>query len=336
LVTLHSLSLTALHDPANSNSLTITITYAARDTVPFASNGFGIKWNGVIVAQVWPNDYNINTVCLSVTAIAGANRLGLIGLGTSDGLGAGIHSVTLVRQGTTNNLVLNGLFNQGLKAPTGWTYYTNGQIPGWTDLSTAAGEIEVGTGLTYNSRWGASDYVCELDGTHNDDIYQSFTFDSNFNLVQTYTLSVDYAVRKGIAFSSASFTATWNGNQIASVIPTDYNKHTASWTVTGAAGNNVVTFTGTGTSDSYGVTITNVRLVQVGATNNLIVNGDFSQGHAAGAWKIYNNNQITGWTPNPEIEVGQGSVYSSQWSSGQWVSELDANRNTAISQTVAL
>jgi hypothetical protein len=123
---------------------------------------------------------------------------------------------------------------------------------------------------------------------------------------------------------------------VGDIAPNDYNKHSIAWTVEGKLGVNSVKLQGTGTSDSYGAGVTNIRLIEVGGNKNYVINGDFTLGKAAGSWKIYTNNQITGWLPGPEIEVGLGRVYNNVWGATQWITELDANRNTAITQTIKL
>jgi ABC-type transporter MlaC component len=69
-------------------------------------------------------------VTLSVTANIGSNVLSFAASGKSDGLGSDIGNVQLIRQGTTNNIVINGDFsipNQNGK----WKIY-NGAINGWS------------------------------------------------------------------------------------------------------------------------------------------------------------------------------------------------------------
>jgi len=45
--------------------------------------------------------------------------------------------------------------------------------------------------------------------------------------------------------------------------------------VTVSEGQNSLQIEGAGTSDSYGLAIDNVKLVRVGAAQNIVVNGDF-------------------------------------------------------------
>jgi hypothetical protein len=248
LVTLTSQSLLNATEVLSSNRFTITIQYAARSNERLSNSAFAIKWNGVIIDEVFPSDNNVNTITLTVTAVVGSNSLGLAGLGRHyyehrHG-GASIQSLSLVQQGTVKNIIV---------------------------------------GL----------------GPFNDNFYQAFILDSYYNLFKSYILSVVYAARAGIALNSSSLIASWNGVQLAAINSVDYNLHNVSWTVNGIAGNNVLQFAGAGTSDGYGITITNVTLVLVGGTTNLIVNGNFQQGRTPGSYHIYTNNQITGWIPSP-------------------------------------
>jgi hypothetical protein len=103
----------------------------------------------------------------------------------------------------------------------------------------------------------------------------------------------------------------WNNNIIYSVVPSDYSIHQVSINITVIAGLNVLQFIGAGISDSYGLGIDNIKLVRIGTTNNIVINGDFSSPNEYGSWSIQNN--INGWT-GIGIEVGQGTIYNSGWS----------------------
>jgi hypothetical protein len=129
---------TAEHNGASSKKFTLTLRYAAREGVAFSSNAFAVKWNGLRVAEYWPTDYEINTICLTVNAKAGDNTIGFAGLGTSDSLGVGITSIKLIQYGTTKNYIKNGLFSEKLKGGS-WNFYTNAESAAWKDLSVPAG-----------------------------------------------------------------------------------------------------------------------------------------------------------------------------------------------------
>jgi hypothetical protein len=115
----------------SSSTFTLSFSYAARSNVPFDSSQIEVLWNDNIISSVLPNDYLLHTVTLQITASRGQNVLEFAAAGLSDGLGADIGNIQLIRQGTTNNLVVNGNFaspNQN----GGWGIH-NG-INGWTGL----------------------------------------------------------------------------------------------------------------------------------------------------------------------------------------------------------
>jgi hypothetical protein len=94
LVTLNCLHLSH-NNEVTLNQVELTIIFAARDNVPLESCKFKIKWNGVVIAEIEPADYEIHTWTHKLTTVAGNNRVGLAGAGSSNGLGVGIHSVVL-------------------------------------------------------------------------------------------------------------------------------------------------------------------------------------------------------------------------------------------------
>jgi hypothetical protein len=138
LVAAHCIGVTAEHDAASTKKFTLTLSYAARDGVAFSSNAFAVKWNGIRVAEYWPSDYEINSICLSLIAKVGYNTIGFAGLGTSDGFGVGITSIKLIQDGTTKDYIRNGLFSEKLKGGS-WNFYTNDDAAAWKDLSVPAG-----------------------------------------------------------------------------------------------------------------------------------------------------------------------------------------------------
>ena len=66
------------------------------------------------------------------------------------------------------------------------------------------------------------------------------------------------------------------------------------------------------------------------------MNGGFEEGHNVGnGWKIFPN--ILGWTCDANgIEIGHGRIYNSKWPAGTHVVELDAKKNSDISQSIFL
>jgi hypothetical protein len=324
-----------------SCSYTLSVDNAARAGVGFNSNSFAVWWDGVKIADVNPTDYNIHNFHWTVSGHTGDHTVQFQGTGVSDSLGAGITNVKLVDQSGTNHIV-NGNFDQG-PIHSGWGNFHT--ITGWTGNQY---NIEIGQGSIYNPRWGGR-WISELDTNANTIITQtvSLTCESSGHhdvdptpeppapkpVQHTLTLSVDNANRNGVAAASNSWAVWWDGVKIADVAPRDYNIHNYHWTVHGGAGTHTVQFQGTGTSDSLGAGITNVKLVDE-TGKNYIVNGNFDQGPIHRGWG--NFHTIPGWVGNQfNIEIGQGNIYNPRWG-GRWISELDTNANTIITQTVTL
>jgi hypothetical protein len=67
---------------------------------------------------------------------------------------------------------------------------------------------------------------------------------------------------------------------------------------------------------------------------NLIVNGNFSNSLCKSNWCIFRTkDSVKGWIPDPEIEIGNGNVYS-DFIKNEKVVELAANANGCIYQEV--
>jgi hypothetical protein len=92
-----------------------------------------------------------------VTAAVGKNTLQFVGAGTSDSYGLLIDDVSLVRAGTTQNIVVNGNF-ENPNVYGSWQIKTD--ILGWRGVG-----IEIGFGP---SAYGiGNSQLCELDGNRN-------------------------------------------------------------------------------------------------------------------------------------------------------------------------
>jgi len=57
--------------------------------------------------------------------------------------------------------------------------------------------------------------------------------------------------------------------------PTDYNITTVTVDVEGVVGKNILSFAGSGKTDSFGLTIDNVKLVRNINSKSLLTNGNF-------------------------------------------------------------
>lgn len=207
----------------------------------------------------------------------------------------------LIRYGNNQNIVVNGGFEQP-NVGNSWGIFTN--IPGWTGNG-----IEIGWASIYTSGWNSQ--VLELDGNANYQITQTWTFDSFYKVVSgssscdvstgqtlTYKLEFQYAARKNGVSSplTSKGVAIWNGVIVANMNPTDYYVHTFSTTVKLRAGENVLEFDAAGSSDTFGLTIDNVKVFSTFNSTNLVVNGNFETPNVGGVnqWNYFNGG-IYGW-----------------------------------------
>jgi len=154
------------------------------------------------------------------------------------------------------NLLVNGDFSQ---PDVGGWWGTFDSIPGWTPVPDASvgnvvNPIEIGTATIYGVT-GFGTQITELDSIANDAMAQSITLPAG-----TYTLSLQYALRAGVAQDSGTFSVQWNGIDW-DFHPTSSTATTWTETVTGAGNLNTLVLEGTGLSDSYGAIIGNVSLV---------------------------------------------------------------------------
>ena len=146
-------------------------------------------------------------------------------------------------------------------------------------------------------------------------------------LSNKFKLSFKYACRKNVPFHSCQALVIWNDVIVATIIPNDYAVHTYSVDVFVKGGENKLQIEGAGKSNSYGITIDNVRLVRYNTATNIVVNGDFEAPDVGYSWGIFNN--IEGWE-GVGIEVGWGKIYNGNWNSQ--VLELDGHINYQITQ----
>lgn len=98
------------HDDTQSNLFTLSFKYSCRPNVAFQSCLGEVLWNNVIIKTIMPNDYIFHTFSIKVASLVGKNSLQFVGAGTSDSYGLLIDDVSLVRDGTTANIVINGNF----------------------------------------------------------------------------------------------------------------------------------------------------------------------------------------------------------------------------------
>lgn len=150
------------------------------------------------------------------------------------------------------NLIVNGSFEN--PAQSSWGLYDD--INGWT--SGGGNPIEIGLGEIYGVSGFHGSNVLELDSTGNATVSQDVTITQ----AGTYQLSFLAALRAGVDASSQGFRLAF-GNLLAFIAPppasTVMTPYVFSINVA-APGTYTLSFTGTGTSDSYGTVIDNVQM----------------------------------------------------------------------------
>ena len=149
------------------------------------------------------------------------------------------------------SILINGSF-ENPDTGSGWGSYPNDKVGGWF---AEANSMEVGAASVYGVTGATGDQVLELDSTGNAKISQ------NVNTVAgLYTLNLDAALRRSVAVNSGTFNVLWNNVVIASISPVAQNLKTFTFTVQGTGGMDKLSLQGTGTSDSLGAIVDNVRL----------------------------------------------------------------------------
>lgn len=175
LVLCISTSITENHESASDHTLTLNLDYAARQGRPLRTSQFAVLWNGKTVKAIAPSNYRVTHLSLKLQAKAGKNVISFVGLGPSDGYGATITNVKLVRpygcEDDNEDLIANGNFHKGHNLGSGWKIFKDA-IEGWQGK-----DIEIGYGPIYNHGWKRGTYVCELDAAGNSNLHQSIYFD---------------------------------------------------------------------------------------------------------------------------------------------------------------
>ena len=158
------------------NKYTLTFDYACRKNVAFNSCQGKVFWNGKEVTSIVPSDYLVHSEKVSLEAMVGENALKFETAGKSDGYGLTIDNVKLVKDGSSEDVVINGGFEQ---PDLGKKWRIQNEIPGWKGK-----DIEVGWGKIYSKEWNSQ--IVELDGHRNQPAFmvQTWNCDKNFNVIQ--------------------------------------------------------------------------------------------------------------------------------------------------------
>lgn len=86
--------------------------YACRKNIAFDSCQGKILWNGREVYEVVPTDHKVHGVHLIVSSKHGENSLQVQGTGKSDSYGLTLDNFELVKEGTTEDICINGGFEK--------------------------------------------------------------------------------------------------------------------------------------------------------------------------------------------------------------------------------
>jgi len=162
-------------------------------------------------------------------------------------------------------IITNGSFEDlGAQSFQNGTWGLFGWVPGWS--SGTGAPLEIGLGTTYGVTGYHGSNVLELDSTGNAVVSQNLLAPGglyNVNFLAALRGTTD----KGPA--SMSFDVLWNSLLVGSFTPGSTVMTRYSVNVV-ATGNDTLAFQGTGTSDSFGAIIDDVRVPDGGATLALL------------------------------------------------------------------
>jgi len=258
------------------------------------TGGFDVVWNGTVIATI--DDAStpfMTTETFFVTASGGNNTIEFRGHGDVDDVGSSIDNVRLfatqgapsggnmdIKQSFTN-LSAGGTY-QLLFDHANRTTATSGSFEVWWNGARVATIADTGTAMQTNSYYvtaAGGTNTLEFKGTGNEDAdgasldnvrlfaTQAAPSGGNMDISQTvhnlaggqpYQLQFDHANRTTAA--SGSFEVWWNGARVATINSTNTVMQTESYVLTALAGDNILEFKGTGTTDSLGASLDKVSL----------------------------------------------------------------------------
>ena len=272
-------------------TMQLQFNYANRTTA--ASGSFEVWWNGQLLDTIADTGTAMRQKVYFVTAVAGNNVVRFRGTGTADDVGASIDDVRLlVAQPvyTPGNMdisqTVNGLatgqlmqlqFDYASRAAAGSgsfeVWWNNQLLETITDGTTAMrNKVYTVTALAgantvrFRGTGTADDVGASLDNVAlfaTQPVYTSGNMDisqaiSGLSAGQLMQLQFDHANRTTAA--SGSFDVLWNNQVVATITDSGTTMKTETFTVTAAAGSNVLRFRGTGSADDVGASLDNVRL----------------------------------------------------------------------------
>jgi Ca2+-binding RTX toxin-like protein len=262
-----------------SGSILIDNETSSTAGVEFIEFGDGTVLSGAaLAAQIGPGSGGPDTI----NGTSGDDSLW--GLEGNDTIAAGGGSDTLVGGAGDDvlwgdvvfpNLLVNGSFETAGTVVGGGSWGTAAStIPGWTKTNASPFELVLsgysGVASTDGSYW------LDMDG-------QGSSAGSNMNISQTVSgraageaLVLTFDAANYASVQSGSFDVLWNGAIVASYSPADKVMRGYRLDLTAVQGDNVLGFRGTGTADTVGATLDNVKLtatVVAGPGNDLLKGG---------------------------------------------------------------
>lgn len=153
----------------------------------------------------------------------------------------------------------------------------------------------------------------------------------------TFKLEFDYAARKHQNLATSTANVVWNNVVIGTISPNNYGVKHAVFYVQLRAGHNYLSFDASGSSNSFGLSIDNVKLSsKYNHYYNLIKNGGFEHPDLGGQNFKYFPGGIPAWKAL-NLEIGKCSVYNPYWpaNSGQCL-EVDSDANQRVTQVITV
>ncbi|KZN49208.1 DUF642 domain-containing protein [Pseudoalteromonas luteoviolacea] len=171
-----------------------------------------------------------------------------------------------------NNLINNGSFEQSGNITGTWKLFN--ELPGW-QRSGARFEIQTNRLGLIQPQEG-SQYL-ELDSTSNYSVFQTIATEAG----KRYTISFYYSPRVTSNGQTNQATVSWDGQVVANLNGTSRGWQHITVTVTANTAQSTLTFSGSGTSDSYGALIDNVSVTADCVTGLFGINnfGDAGNGY---------------------------------------------------------
>lgn len=251
----------------------LNIGYTPRNVALGSSNNVELYVDGVLVSTLYHDVVEWRNYPFNVHANGSTLKIELKAAGLSDGFGGLIDDLSLLKDGTGQNLLQNPSFEITPDFDAaGYALFPH--IEGWDsgtfDTMTVPFEIQMG-GVP--NVWGAREGSAKLE------------LDSNANTImgvdvpvvdgKTYLLSFSYTPRIEGDPSTNEAKVLWNGVEIA-----DLNGSVRGWTdhrflLTGQGETSRLQFAGAGTSDGYGALIDDVVLRELRPSGVPLANFSF-------------------------------------------------------------